>query len=122
MINSLKCRLIQRRVYSPSKWQTMGRASGLSTNIAFSKCRSEEHTSELQSPCNLVCRLLLEKKKKKKNTETCQCNQPYNNRTSILIADVSYTSMHSSPLVREQRSPYAAGVAHDVHALALARP
>src|SRR3989454_5860235 len=29
--------------------------------------RSEEHTSELQSPCNLVCRLLLEKKKKKDN-------------------------------------------------------
>src|SRR5256885_12908924 len=29
--------------------------------------RSEEHTSELQSPCNLVCRLLLEKKKKIKN-------------------------------------------------------
>src|SRR3989454_3681816 len=30
--------------------------------------RSEEHTSELQSPCNLVCRLLLEKKKKQNNT------------------------------------------------------
>src|SRR5256885_16789186 len=30
--------------------------------------RSEEHTSELQSPCNLVCRLLLEKKKKKQDT------------------------------------------------------
>src|SRR5256885_9085988 len=29
--------------------------------------RSEEHTSELQSPCNLVCRLLLEKKNKKSN-------------------------------------------------------
>src|SRR5207248_8305843 len=29
--------------------------------------RSEEHTSELQSPYDLVCRLLLEKKKKKKN-------------------------------------------------------
>src|SRR5256885_6876480 len=29
--------------------------------------RSEEHTSELQSPCNLVCRLLLEKKKKNIN-------------------------------------------------------
>src|SRR5205807_5956069 len=29
--------------------------------------RSEEHTSELQSPCNLVCRLLLEKKKYKRN-------------------------------------------------------
>src|SRR5256885_5083145 len=32
------------------------------TNLFF---RSEEHTSELQSPCNLVCRLLLEKKKRK---------------------------------------------------------
>src|SRR2546427_5834688 len=32
-------------------------------------CRSEEHTSELQSQSNLVCRLLLEKKKKKKIKE-----------------------------------------------------
>src|SRR5205807_10367667 len=31
--------------------------------IALHGIRSEEHTSELQSPCNLVCRLLLEKKK-----------------------------------------------------------
>src|SRR5256885_9800806 len=31
----------------------------------WARRRSEEHTSELQSPCNLVCRLLLEKKKKK---------------------------------------------------------
>src|SRR5205807_7659169 len=30
--------------------------------------RSEEHTSELQSPCNLVCRLLLEKKKRTSTT------------------------------------------------------
>src|SRR5205807_8808396 len=30
--------------------------------------RSEEHTSELQSPCNLVCRLLLEKKKKRSSS------------------------------------------------------
>src|SRR5256885_2494235 len=30
----------------------------------YDRMRSEEHTSELQSPCNLVCRLLLEKKKK----------------------------------------------------------
>src|SRR6266566_5280835 len=35
----------------------------------LSEPRSEEHTSELQSPCNLVCRLLLEKKKKKKKKE-----------------------------------------------------
>src|SRR5256885_5353430 len=33
------------------------------TTGAFADYRSEEHTSELQSPCNLVCRLLLEKKK-----------------------------------------------------------
>src|SRR5256885_9960854 len=32
--------------------------------------RSEEHTSELQSPCNLVCRLLLEKKKPESTTTT----------------------------------------------------
>src|SRR5256885_8554284 len=32
--------------------------------------RSEEHTSELQSPCNLVCRLLLEKKKTSNTSET----------------------------------------------------
>src|SRR5256885_12581483 len=32
--------------------------------------RSEEHTSELQSPCNLVCRLLLEKKKKHETDRT----------------------------------------------------
>src|SRR5688500_19549888 len=31
--------------------------------------RSEEHTSELQSPCNLVCRLLLEKKKNMTHTD-----------------------------------------------------
>src|SRR2546426_2277311 len=34
----------------------------------YVELRSEEHTSELQSPCNLVCRLLLEKKKKKEKT------------------------------------------------------
>src|SRR5438874_8068178 len=34
---------------------------------AAGRCRSEEHTSELQSRRDLVCRLLLEKKKKKKN-------------------------------------------------------
>src|SRR5256885_8595415 len=36
--------------------------------------RSEEHTSELQSPCNLVCRLLLEKKKKKQHDTSATSN------------------------------------------------
>src|SRR2546427_9274702 len=44
--------------------------------------RSEEHTSELQSQSNLVCRLLLEKKKKnKKMTKAC----PGKNRAIILL-------------------------------------
>src|SRR2546426_6319884 len=45
------------------------RAAGgvLSVPGGLPRHRSEEHTSELQSPCNLVCRLLLEKKKKTYN-------------------------------------------------------
>src|SRR5205807_8745292 len=40
-------------------------STGGGASLEFLEGRSEEHTSELQSPCNLVCRLLLEKKKKK---------------------------------------------------------
>src|SRR5256885_10500030 len=42
-----------------------GAPAHLSIGASRPVTRSEEHTSELQSPCNLVCRLLLEKKKKK---------------------------------------------------------
>src|SRR2546426_7525147 len=42
----------------------------MSARCAWLHSRSEEHTSELQSPCNLVCRLLLEKKKKRKKNNT----------------------------------------------------
>src|SRR5256885_10765952 len=44
-------------------------------------CRSEEHTSELQSPCNLVCRLLLEKKIQ----HTTFSRTSYNSRCIICI-------------------------------------
>src|SRR2546426_8852136 len=49
-----------------------GRKAGSRSSTACSptRTRSEEHTSELQSPCNLVCRLLLEKKKKKNKDTT----------------------------------------------------
>src|SRR2546426_8914532 len=40
------------------------RREGCRSEEPAARRRSEEHTSELQSPCNLVCRLLLEKKKK----------------------------------------------------------
>src|SRR5215467_16242751 len=45
--------------------------------------RSEEHTSELQSPCNLVCRLLLEKKKKIIITTLLAIKNNTNNITKI---------------------------------------
>src|SRR5256885_9415340 len=58
------------------------------------KDRSEEHMSELQSPCNLVCRLLLEKKKKNKNkrwqlvTVTACTETPTSSRMSQADSDL----------------------------------
>src|SRR5688500_19115757 len=49
-----------RSAAAGSSVASMPSASSVPTSLS----RSEEHTSELQSPCNLVCRLLLEKKKK----------------------------------------------------------
>src|SRR5256885_10910572 len=49
---------------TPSLLSSRGSISVLTKLSRSSSVRSEEHTSELQSPCNLVCRLLLEKKKK----------------------------------------------------------
>src|ERR1022692_4252234 len=58
---------------------------------------SEEHTSELQSPCNLVCRLLLEKKKNK-NT-TC----PTSPRTPALFTDSICVASLTSCYLRVSR-------------------
>src|SRR5256885_12431375 len=44
-------------------WPVLKSLPPIGTRRSSAICRSEEHTSELQSPCNLVCRLLLEKKK-----------------------------------------------------------
>src|SRR5256885_9803163 len=49
-------------------------SSGASERIER-RARSEEHTSELQSPCNLVCRLLLEKKKKQRSAADACCKE-----------------------------------------------
>src|SRR2546426_7316940 len=56
-----------------SRAENDGSGAGLGLSISrwiAEVHRSEEHTSELQSPCNLVCRLLLEKKKKQVNVES----------------------------------------------------
>src|SRR5438552_14105003 len=65
------CRHRRRRCefrHSSRSWGTLARVSEFTS-------RSEEHTSELQSPDHLVCRLLLEKKKKKKKTNTLHTTQ-----------------------------------------------
>src|SRR5256885_12902994 len=53
------------RSITPRRLRSAGASGSSSVGSALSAppiIRSEEHTSELQSPCNLVCRLLLEKK------------------------------------------------------------
>src|SRR5437879_8749102 len=56
---------------APGLWAPAPTGAAASTH----NVRSEEHTSELQSPMYLVCRLLLEKKKKKTYTQTPQTNK-----------------------------------------------
>src|SRR5437867_8635790 len=63
---SLHCGAGRRRFYSDREIEPDRRARHPDQTIDRNKNRSEEHTSELQSPYDLVCRLLLEKKKKKK--------------------------------------------------------
>src|SRR5437867_5020680 len=65
----------ERGTYSPSldPLRTFLRVEHPTTGTgAYIRTRSEEHTSELQSPYDLVCRLLLEKKKKKKKNKITQ--------------------------------------------------
>src|SRR5256885_10243042 len=56
-------RLIERLIQNPLV-ELEERQFPVDVVLGRLEVRSEEHTSELQSPCNLVCRLLLEKKKK----------------------------------------------------------
>src|SRR2546426_6151603 len=58
------------------RWRPPGKAKLEAANLGPQArvspyLRSEEHTSELQSPCNLVCRLLLEKKKNHLASQDC---------------------------------------------------
>src|ERR1039457_6161775 len=64
--------------------------------------RSEEHTSELQSPCNLVCRLLLEKKKKKK---TSTSSYSYTMHTCTQLRQLRHPALFDSLLSTSALSP-----------------
>src|SRR5205807_6846687 len=54
------------RVRAGLRARGIGKGDAVAIYLPMPRARSEEHTSELQSPCNLVCRLLLEKKKDNK--------------------------------------------------------
>src|SRR5437879_8721538 len=57
-----------------------GSCTGRTSATSAGTTRSEEHTSELQSPMYLVCRLLLEKKKKKNKVKNKQVYKNYGSR------------------------------------------
>src|SRR2546426_8558993 len=71
LFRSLDGSLVERRDLAHLDEHRLRGAFGIDLKLSRRRAgrnlalRSEEHTSELQSPCNLVCRLLLEKKKKK---------------------------------------------------------
>src|SRR5256885_2009208 len=92
-----------RSAKCPSRKRSPNNASPLPGTHSAPKCcpllpashspRSEEHTSELQSPCNLVCRLLLEKKKKKKDNRLLDSDS-FLKQTHSSLSDVSYALMY----------------------------
>src|SRR5256885_12477921 len=80
------CRAHACAARSPrASYRSSGR-SGRGSRRRWRTRRSEEHTSELQSPCNLVCRLLLEKKKKE-TPDADICN------TQFRMHDVTYLEL-----------------------------
>src|SRR2546427_7784795 len=60
--------LARGRLAEAERYRREAMAANEAWNVPAAYLRSEEHTSELQSQSNLVCRLLLEKKKKKTET------------------------------------------------------
>src|SRR2546426_6150803 len=82
-----------------------------SVQRTLDRMRSEEHTSELQSPCNLVCRLLLEKKTT--NATACGCAGPARRPGSLAFGDTGAAlrlePLHSGPF------PLRAGFAGHGH-------
>src|SRR5436309_8037933 len=72
----------------------------IATHVCIRTSRSEEHTSELQSRENLVCRLLLEKKKKKIQDNNFQLPQQILHLMSALIAEISLGSFYHLITVR----------------------
>src|SRR5688572_31081480 len=66
-IFSLVLEKVAKSLASCSKARNTSKPARIAPGCAYAAVRSEEHTSELQSQSNLVCRLLLEKKNTKKH-------------------------------------------------------
>src|SRR5256885_8350500 len=85
-------RVFARSGYYNSRVSDIAREAGIASGTIYlyfktkDDIRSEEHTSELQSPCNLVCRLLLEKKKRTHQRHGRGRNGPHGRPASSLLA------------------------------------
>src|SRR5256885_10249869 len=84
---------------SHRQWHRPGPAGSADRALRLNRsglARSEEHTSELQSPCNLVCRLLLEKKK---NSTLFSSDSIYKSHTLhsqlVLCTFESHSAVHA---------------------------
>src|SRR5205807_7029189 len=86
--------LIKRSLSSP----------GMAVGCTWMNSRSEEHTSELQSPCNLVCRLLLEKKKKENERgKRRRSHQEHNPEARGAILEQDHAQDQHQPQAHDQR-------------------
>src|SRR5256885_2686841 len=87
--NLQKKKILNPNSKPKSKFKVLTKEKNPKYRSAYKKenSRSEEHTSELQSPCNLVCRLLLEKKK---NNYKIKNNEIFNSHVSI-FSTLRYT-------------------------------
>src|SRR5256886_9612261 len=94
----------KRRLCSQRLLPSYPAFTGSAKRTAISRCRSEEHTSELQSQSNLVCRLLLEKKKKNSNTHFFEISTAANtfyvwSKTPIsTVNSIPWSSVVSKPI------------------------
>src|SRR2546427_1508600 len=90
-----------------------------SSRTAASCTRSEEHTSELQSQSNLVCRLLLEKKKNTQNNKETAEQHNHNPRTTSHCLQLRHHQL--KPLYKRDSSS-STGREQGVHSLSRAKP
>src|SRR5256886_13007620 len=77
-------------VVPPLMWPTTSGAASRTTSA-----RSEEHTSELQSQSNLVCRLLLEKKKRRQHDRQVRADQLFDAHSATHCTMAAMSSAHS---------------------------